>query len=206
MEEIYTSLFDRIIKNKFPADSWLKEDKLAEEYQVSRTPVREVLRILEQDGLVQIIPNRGARVFAFTADDLDVIYEIRRMLEVLALEYSAPSLSIQSLMEIRNEIIDIKNEQDCSKHAALDARLHRYLTEASGQRRLISMIKQLFHLLQTFRELGFESEDVREITHKEHVELLDALIIRDINSAKELLAKHIRNSKHRILQTVVKGG
>ena len=98
IEEIYTALFDRIINNKFPANSWLKEDKLAEDYDVSRTPVREVLRILEQDGLVQIIPNRGARVFGFTIDDLEDIFEIRRVLESLAMEHAVPSLDRKSVV------------------------------------------------------------------------------------------------------------
>lgn len=206
VDEIYTSLFNRIMKKTFPPDSWLKEDQLAEEYNVSRTPVREVLRSLEQDGLVQIISNRGARVLAFTADDLDLIFEIRRVLEVLALEYAAPSLSIQTLGEIRNAIAASRDREDYAVHAALDARLHQYLIESSGQRRLINMLKQLFHILQTFREIGFEEQEVRTTTYAEHLELLDALIVRDSVAAKELLARHIKNSKHRILKSVLQGG
>ncbi len=202
IEEIYTSLFDRIIKNKFPADSWLKEDKLAEEYQVSRTPVREVLRILEQDGLVQIIPNRGAQVVGFTIDDLEDIFEIRRVLESLALEYAVPSLSIQGLKEIRDRVEKARQTDDSHDAVEIDFQLHKYFIESSKRRRLISTLNQLSHLLQIFREMSFAEQDVRESTYKEHVALIDAMSIRDIEGAKNILEEHIRNSKIRILRTV----
>ncbi len=201
-EEIYTALFDRIIKNRYPPDSWLKEDKLAEEFGVSRTPVRDVLRLLEQDGLVQIIPNRGARVFGFTIDDLEDIFEIRRVLESLALEYAVPSLSIQGLKEIRDRLESAKDSENSHEIAEIDFQLHRYLIDSCGRRRIINSLNQLTHLLQTFREMGFTHEEIRESTYKEHAALIQAVSIRDIEGAKKILEQHIRNSKIRILHTV----
>jgi DNA-binding GntR family transcriptional regulator len=202
IEEIYTSLFNKIIKNQYPPDSWLKEDKIAEEYGVSRTPVREVFRILEQDGLVQLIPNRGVRVFGFTIDDLEDIFEIRRVLECLALEYAVPGLSIHGLKEIRDRIEEARKTDSSHETARLDFELHHYFIDSCGRRRLISMLNQLTHLLQTFREMSFADREIRESTYKEHITLINAISIRDIEGAKKILEEHIRNSKIRILRTV----
>ena len=200
--EIYSTLFDRIIKGRIPPDSWLREDDLAEEFHVSRTPVRDVLRLLEQDDLIEIIPKRGARVYPFTVDDLEDIFEIRRVLESLSLEYAVPSLSIHKILEIRDLVVETKDSEDNVKLAEVDSRLHRFFIESSQRRRLINMLSELTRLLSSFRELAFIEEDVRKNTYEEHIELIDAIYVRDVESAKKILERHIRNSKNRILQTV----
>ncbi len=206
MKEIYTTLFNLIIGRKYPPDTQLKEKVLAEEFNLSRTPVRETLRQLEQDGLVQIIPNRGARVNAFTVDDVEEIYEIRESLELLALETSAPSLSIHGLMEIRTLIQANAQSNDFMKHEEDDAKLHRYFIEASEKRRLIAMLNQLFHLIQHFRQLGFKDPEVRSRATKEHLELIDTMCFRDVKAAKEILSRHIKNSKINAVSHLVRGG
>ncbi len=202
LEEIYSTLFDRIIKGKIPSETWLREDELAEEFRVSRTPIREVLRLLEQDDLIEIIPKRGAKVYPFTVDDLEDIFEIRRVLEGLALEYAVPSLSIHKILEIKDLVEDTKHIEDNVQLAEVDATLHRYFIESSNRRRLINMLSELSRLLSSFRELGFLEKEVRERTYEEHVELIDALYTRDVDRAKRALELHIRNSKIRVLQNI----
>jgi DNA-binding GntR family transcriptional regulator len=206
IEEMYTNLFDRIIKNEFPSNAWLREDDLAGEFGMSRTPVREVLRLLEKDGLIRIIPNRGAQVYAFTVDDLEDIYEIRRVLESLALEYAVPSLSIHGLMELRSRIEDAGDSEDFRLITRIDTELHNYFIESSNRRRLIDMLNHLSRLMNTFRELGFQDEQVRRSTYEEHIQLIDAICIRDVAQAKRLCEEHIRNTKNRILKTVYRQG
>ena len=204
MKEIYDVLFDRIIQGEYAPDARLKEDALAEEFSVSRTPVREVLRLLEKDGLVDILPKRGARIFTFTADDLEDIYEIRKPLEVLALRISGPSLSIHRLMELRKKVVSCGASADCTLHKDIDTELHGYLVETSKRRRLISTLNQLFRLIQHFRELGFRIPAIREVTIEEHLELIDALCVRDMAAAEEILGRHIENTKIRILSVIIK--
>ncbi len=204
VNETYKTLFDRIIHGIYPGKTRLKEDELAEEFNVSRTPIRETLRLLQQDGLVEILPNRGAWVYGFTVDDLEDIYEIRKVLEVLALDFAAPSMSINGLVELRESIEGMRDLDDAAKHAELDAKLHGYIIASSQRRRIISMLNSLLHLMQTFRELGFRDAQVQRSTIDEHLELIDALSVRDTARAKEVLSKHITNSKNRILQKVVR--
>lgn len=204
VNQTYKTLFDRIIHGVYPANTRLKEDELADEFNVSRTPIRETLRLLQQDGLVEIHPNRGAWVYGFTIDDLEDIYEIRKVLEVLALDFAASSMSINGLVELRESIEAMRDVADPAKHAELDARLHGYIIAASQRRRIISMLNSLLHLMQTFRELGFRDSQVQNSTIDEHLELIDALSVRDTAQAKEVLSRHITNSKNRILQKVVR--
>lgn len=206
IEQMYTDLFDRIIKNRYAPDTWLREDELAGEFNISRTPVREVLRLLEKDGLIRIIPNRGAKVYAFTVDDLEDIYEIRRVLESLALEYAVPSLSIHGLIEIRNKIEETRDSEDYHRITHIDTQLHNYYIESSHRRRLIDMLDRLTRLLNTFRELGFQDEEVRRTTYEEHLTLIDAICVRDVAKAKNICEEHIRNTKIRLLKTVYRQG
>jgi len=204
VNQTYKTLFDRVIHNAYPASTRLKEDELAEEFNVSRTPIREALRLLQQDGLVEILPNRGAWVYGFTIDDLEDIYEIRKVLEVLALDFAVPSMSINGLVELRESIEAVRDSSDAAQHAELDAKLHAYIIESSHRRRIIAMLNSLLHLMQTFRELGFRDSQVQQSTIDEHLELIDALSVRDTKLAKEVLSRHITNSKNRVLQKVVR--
>lgn len=199
MIDIYSTLFDKIIAGEYPTNTRLKEEVLSAEFKISRTPIRAVLQQLEQDGLVQISPNKGAKVLPFSADEIEEIYEIRKALELICLEISAPILSMQNLIDLKNEMINSINDQDVETHIDLDAKLHDYIIISTGKKRLINMLSQLSRLIQRFRSLGFLQKDTKELTTREHIEIIDAICMRDTILAKELMRKHIDNSKMIVL-------
>ena len=86
MQIIYNTLFERIISGEYKTETILKEEELAKEFKVSRTPVRDALKLLEFDGLIKIQPKKGNLVLGFSIDDAEEIYDIRKALEVLALK------------------------------------------------------------------------------------------------------------------------
>jgi GntR family transcriptional regulator, rspAB operon transcriptional repressor len=206
MKEMYKILFERIIQGYYPPDTWLREDALSEELEVSRTPIRQLLRQLEKDCLVQILPNRGARVLAFTVDDVEDLYEMRKSLELLALRYAAPALGIQGLMDLRSMIVECSRSDDIVRHTETDLALHTYFIEASQRRRIIATLKQQVDLLRYFREKGFSRPSEREITVEEHLRFIDALCVRDTKTAMGILEQHIENAKMRSLSNLVKNG
>jgi DNA-binding GntR family transcriptional regulator len=104
MEEIYSAMFDKIISGEYPTGAHLKQEDIAKEFNISRTPVRIVLQQLDQDGLLQFTPNKGAKVLPFSADEIEEIYEIRKSLELLCMDVSTPVLSIQKLLELSIEM------------------------------------------------------------------------------------------------------
>lgn len=196
MPDVYNILFDRILTGHYAHDEKLKEEDLAEEFNVSRTPIREILNQLAQDGLVDKIPKKGTRVIGFSVDDVEEIYEIRKSLEVQALRYSASFLSIQGLKEIREEIQNLQNNEDYQAHERVDSKLHNYFIQGSKKMRLIRMLDQLYRLMRRFRELGYRNPRTREMASKAHLALVDALILRDIDKAVQVLKDHIEESKN----------
>ena len=204
MPQIYAVLFDRIVSGEYPSNTRLKEEELADQFGVSRTPIRLTLRQLEQDGLIEILPNRGARVVGFTVDDVEEVYDIRKSLEIQALKTSAPHLNIQGLLEIRTKLQEVSRINDEKVHEEIDAQVHNYFIQASGKRRLISILNQMFRLIQRFRELGFEDLNLRESAYEAHLALIDAICLRDVNKAVEILADHIEQSKLHAVSLIVK--
>jgi DNA-binding GntR family transcriptional regulator len=195
MADIYSILFNRIISGEYISGTRLKEEFLAKEFNTSRTPIRTILQQLGQDGLIQIFPNKGAEVLPFSADEIEEIYEIRKSLELLCLENSAPVLSVQKLMELRKVVIENTNNEDIQLQTELDGKFHSYIINSTGKKRLIDMLNQLSRLIQSFRGLGFMHKETKEITIKEHIEIIDALCRRDKVHAKDLMQKHLENSK-----------
>ena len=204
MEEIYSALFDKIISGEYPTGSKLNQEDIAREFNISRTPMRIVLQQLDQDGLIRLTPNKGAKVLPFTADEIDEIYEIRKSLELLCLDISAPVLSMHKLLGLKKEIIENFNSEDVELLTEMDVRLHSYIIESAGKKRLISMLNQLFRLLQKFRNLGFAKKELKEPTLKEHIQIIDALAMRNTDQAKDLMRIHIENSKIRALSQLYK--
>ncbi len=204
--DLYTKLFDRIVRGSYAAGTWLREDSIAEEFGVSRTPVRDALRQLAQDGLVEALPKRGSRSLGFTVDDLEEAFGIRRNLELLALERAIPTLKLDRLMDIRARIDALGDSDDASCHAELDNQFHTMIMNAADGKRLPIMLKSLYRIMASFRELGFADAEVRQKARAEHLAVIDKLIARDAGGAEVLLREHIDATKTRILVTVIRGG
>jgi len=195
MEDIYSVLFDKIISGEYPAGTRLKQEDLAKEFSISRTPIRVVLQQLDQDGLVKLSPNKGAVVLPFTADEIEEIFEIRKTLELLCLDIAVPSLQIHRLLEIKAAMLQSQQNNNLKELIYLDADLHSYILNSTGKKRLIQMLNQLFRLLQRFRSLGYSEKELKENAIREHVGIIDALCTRDTEKAKALMKTHIENSK-----------
>ena len=196
---VYNQLFDRIMSGRYAPDAWLKEVVLAREFRVSRTPVREALRELEQDGLVRLTPHCGAAVVPFTADAVEEVYDIRKALEMLAIECAVSRLNLQALAELRRQVTALARSASVERHAALDARIHGYIVETCQRPRLMALLQQQYRLMQRFRYLGFRQKGVIARTTEEHGRLLDALLRRDAAAACAELARHIESTKAVVL-------
>ena len=204
--EIYRELFNRVVHGRYARGEWLREDAIAGEFGVSRTPVREALFQLAQDGLAEGLPKRGFRSLGFTVDDLEEAYEIRRVLELLALERAVHTLPIRELVEIRVRIQATAGNDDPLEHARIDGDLHQLIVDSSRSPRLIATLSGLYRIMRTFRELGFSAPEVRSLATQEHIGLIAALASRDGERAMRALDEHIRASKSRILSQVLGGG
>lgn len=195
--DLYTGILERIIRGEYPAGHRLVEEELVKTFAVSRTPVREVLLSLENHGLVERIPNRGARVADFTPDDVDEIYEIRVALECLALRTAINNIPASELVEFERLLqIGLDAEFDSARkveYFGLDLELHRLIISNSQNRRLQIYLESIALLVHSLRVMSNDAR-VRRAA-EEHLAITKALLDRDLETAEALLASHIRQSK-----------
>jgi len=203
---VYRELFNRILMGKFKTESRLKEKEIAEEFEVSRGPVREALRELAQDGLVEITAHRGAIVFPFTADDIEDIFGLRKVMELHALESAVSTISLQGLAEMRLKVQNGADDHpDPEQLTVVDEELHGSIARASRKRRLIMSLDRMNRLIRPFRLLTLTRPDIAVRQKGEHLVLIDALFARDLAAAREILQKHIEFGKVAVLSTLVQG-
>lgn len=196
---VYDALCDRILLGKYPAGSALRELTVAREFSVSRTPVREVFRMLAADGLIRLVPNHGAVVEGFTPDDIEDIYDIRRGLESLAIECACSRIPLAVLRDFKRQFRAMRKSTNARQHAELDQAFHRALHQYAGRRRLSALLEREDRLMQHFRHLGFHPPSQIQNAADEHLAIIDALLIRDTARAIQAMNTHLLNSKRVVL-------
>jgi len=187
-----------------PGDS-LTESRLAAELGVSRTPVREALTRLEQEGLVRLVPNKGALVTGISPKDIQDIYTIRIMIEGLAARWAAEQISDEELKQLQEaieleEFYTLKN--DLEHLLQLDSRFHQIMYAASKSRPLMYMLKTFHQYIQHARSLSLETPGRAYKALQEHKAILQAIREHDGRRAEDLTAEHIRRASENLLNAV----
>ena len=177
------------------------EDELAEDLGISRTPIREALNRLAQDGLVELIPRKGAQVSRLKAKDVEEVYELRKLLEGFATEKSAMSIKEEDLNQIKELIVKSERspEKKLEYFLKADLKLHNLIINHCGNSRLIKMLKSLHNFVNSFRILDTRYDHRTMQAHKEHKEIVKALSKKDAKTARRLVEQHIENAKKNIL-------
>lgn len=195
-EHAYETLRDRIVNLDLPPGTRLIERDLAEELAVSRIPLREAMQRLQQDGLVVVVPRRGAVVSPFTADDVRDLFDVRESLEVLAARLAAERAGPADLDALAAQL-DIARRatgrDDKPAIAAANARFHRLIVDAAANPLLAAMLRPLeartqwlFHLTRD-RDPGVQCH--------EHEELLAAIAGHDPDRAARSAFHHVRSGR-----------
>lgn len=194
---VFHKLREDILDGRYRQHDELRENAIATELGVSRTPVREALRQLELEGLVSIIPNKGAYVNGITAEDVKDIYLIRARLEGLCASMAAERISEEQLEQME-EIICLADFHEKKGHLyqlySLDNRFHEILYEASGSKMLEHLLKDFHHYVQRVRKTTLSSGERAAKSTKEHSAILEAIREKDPGRADELATLHIMNT------------
>lgn len=200
-DEAYNILANRIVNRKLKPGARLIEDELAEDIGISRTPIREALNRLAQDGLIELIPRKGAQVSRLKARDVEEIYELRKLLEGLATEKATASISKEELNEIRKLMkrSELSSKRRLEYFLKVDLKLHNLIISHCDNSRLIKMIKSLHNFVSSFRVLDAQYARRIKQAHKEHKAILKALFKKDATAARLLIEQHIDNAKKNIL-------
>ncbi|MFY9417076.1 MAG: GntR family transcriptional regulator [bacterium] len=198
---IYTEIRDKIIAGEYKTGDNLVELKLAEEYGVSRTPIREALLQLEQEGLVRYEPNRGVVVLGISNQDIQDIYVIRRLIEGVAAYWAASRATPEELESIA-EVVDLiefyTGKGDIEHITELDVKFHNLILEASKSRPLKQALGSFMHYIQRARTKSLKVPGRPEESLKEHKAILAALQARDPEKAQEAMTQHVASVNYNL--------
>jgi DNA-binding GntR family transcriptional regulator len=202
---VFEELEESILNGSIKPGENLIELKLSAELGVSRTPVREAIRMLEQKGLVQITPNKGAVVLGISEKDLTDIYTIRMYIEGLGSRWAAANITEKQIQEL-TDIVDLQefynHKQSTGQINDLDSRFHEKIFEYSNSRTLQHTLSDLHHMIQRFRHISFNTTGRADKAIEEHRQILEALSRHDADEAERLTVQHIRNAMDNLLNVM----
>ena len=197
-EIAYEVLKKAIITGEIPAGERIVETDYADRLHISRTPLREALRKLERDGLVEYVMRRGVIVHAFTTEDVEQIYTIRNCLEMLTLPdiiANATAEDIAGLREFLAKMDELDQKNDVEALSPLARDFHTAITSISGKSRILRVIEGQDEYIRRFSAMAIRQEDRRSQAHAEHHRLVDLIEQKDLPAFESLMRQHIERSK-----------
>jgi DNA-binding GntR family transcriptional regulator len=190
-QQAYRTIRDEIVSGKIDGQQHLTEAFFATRYGISKSPIREALNRLETEGLIRIIPRRGAFVQEFSIHDVEEIYELREILEaqVVRDDVLDPKM-LARLREIVSEAESSLKKRDKPGYIRTDAAFHTELAKASSNLRLRKILESMHNQMLMLRRQTFELTSHTSV--KQHQRILDALEKGQREKAARLMVEHIR--------------
>ena len=195
---VFNTLRQAIITGEFAPGERLMEIALANRLGVSRTPVREAIRKLELEGLVVMIPRKGAEVARITEKDLRDVLEVRCSLEELAAELAAERMDEEGQEKLDQALVEFESAIESGDNAAIadsDMEFHDIIFDATGNPRLIQIIGNLREQFYRYRLEYVKDADKRQVLMVEHEHILSALKVRNLAESRMAAREHIDNQE-----------
>ncbi len=195
--KVFEKLREDILNGVYKKGDELREKTIGEQLGVSRTPVREAIRQLELEGLVNIIPNKGASVVGLSTKDLKDIYEMRARLEGMCARWAVKNASEKDIEKLE-EIVDL-SEFHCMKERyekvlELDNEFHELLYNMADSKMLYHVMADFHHYLQVIRKKTLSSHERVINSSKEHRDIINAIKNRNEELAENCAILHIKNT------------
>lgn len=202
---VFHKIREDILSGKYKDNEELKEVAIGEELGVSRTPVREAFRQLELEGLIHIIPNKGAYVTGITVKDVKDIYMIRSLLEGLCAKWAAENITDEQLEEMEENVYLAEfhtSKGHTEQIAELDNRFHEILYEACNSKMLEHQLRDFHDYVLRVRKKTLSKNKRSTESNKEHRLILEAIKEKNPKKAEEVANRHIINA----YENMVKNG
>ena len=200
-DQVFEQLENDIIQGVYPRGEILTELKLAEQLGVSRTPIREALRRLEQERLISDA-GKGSVVLGITEDDILDIMNIRQRIEGLAAYYATINMDDEARAELAH-IVDLQefyfNKEDLDHLRQADDKFHDAICRLSGRAVIYDTLRPLLRKTRRYRRISMQSKDRVTNTMREHREIYEAIISGNADLAMELSSKHIEKAKQHMI-------
>jgi len=196
--DVFNTLKDRIIHWHYPPDYRLTEEGLCEEFGVSRSPVREALRMLVENGLVEKEAHRGYSVKQPDMREIYELYEVRLALEL----YVVTLLTKKGIPEVLwQEILD-RIQDNATDYAEKDAEFHESLAILTNNKSLIQHLKSINERLQFIRVMDITTNDRLRVTCEQHTRIMECIKAGDVNRAREAIEMNIQYGRENVEQAV----
>jgi DNA-binding GntR family transcriptional regulator len=200
-QKAYDFLREKIVNNKLKPGEPISESSIRNELGVSRTPIREALKLLEKENFVKVYPKRGAFITPISLGKIQEIYQIREIIEGEVARQVAVYISVEELCQIEKKLTFLKSsgDQDLEEAVLLGQELHRLILKTFGNETLTQFIEAL--RIDIFRGCGFVSGKSGNALKflNQHLNIIDSLKKRDGEKAKILTVEHLQDARKSIL-------
>lgn len=204
-EVIFNTLREAIIVGELKPGERLMEVQLAEKMGVSRTPVREAIRKLELEGLVEMLPRKGAHVADLSVKDIMDVLELRSTLDGLASSLSASRITeeeVRELKHVQSQFVGYVEKENLQGSVKKDVEFHDIIYRSSRNDKLMQITNNLREQIQRFRVIYIKDYSSTRDLIKEHAEIFDAISRRDPDAARQAAQKHIKNQEDTIIKSI----
>ena len=194
---VFNKLREDILSGKYQDHEELKEVAIGEELGVSRTPVREAFRQLELEGLIQIVPNKGAYVTGITAKDVKDIYMIRSSLEGMCARLATENITEEQLEELEENVYLASfhaSKGHMEQMTELDNRFHHILYEACDSKMLEKLLQDFHQCVRRIRKKTLSTKERGIASNEEHRQIMEAIKAKNPDEAQRLANMHMNNA------------
>lgn len=198
---VFNTLREAILKGDLKPGERLMELQLAAKLGVSRTPIREAIRMLEQEGLAVTIPRRGAEVAKMTEKDMEDVLQIREALEILAVQLANEKITPEKLEELENSVVafeDAVKTGDLKKITQTDIDFHDIIYMAAENTKLVAMLNNLREQIYRYRVEYLKNDKNYARLMKEHQEIVEGLKRHDVDYVVAMVKKHVDNQANAV--------
>ena len=193
-EKVYEILKEMIISGKLKYNERIEEDALATSLEVSRTPVREAINKLEQEGWINIIPRRGMFVSNVSLKEINDIFQVRLNLEPIILQMGFSNIPLNECQRLKREFESFLDKELTKDEAKtldeLDNTLHLLILKSCNNNFIEKMMENVYEHNMRLRNQSVQSNDRRNEATKEHINLIDSILDGDLDKALELIKYH----------------
>lgn len=193
---VYNTLRNAILRGELKPGDRLMEMHLANKLGVSRTPIREAIHLLEQEGLAITIPRKGAQVAKMTEKDLQDVLEIRDALDALAVTIGCERRTTEQLEEIKVALKDFEiatKGKDARKIVEADERFHNVIYKMANNPKLESIVKNLKEQMYRYRYEYIKGNETYDVLIAEHAAIIEGFEKKDVEYVKHIMHQHLMN-------------
>ena len=201
---VHQSIYKQILSGKLKPNDRITEQAISKSMGISRAPVREALKRLAEDRLIVLEPRSGCFVADLPKEEIEEIYEIRKRLESMSLEFAFNNLDYKQIKTLKKQFLEagkLSPRDMVKKETKLDSKLHSLIIENANCPNLKEMLGKLCARVEVFRVKEANYTHRAEKALKEHIKILNAIIAGDMAKTIKELQVHIENTKNNVLNT-----